>query len=57
MHILYNCKDEAVAKYRTALGLKIGIGKRLNTLWTMYYETPECERKQYDMIYYTEYVA
>ena len=57
MHVLYNCKGEAVAKYCTTLGLKIGIGKRLNALWTMYYEIPACERKQYDMIYYTEYKA
>ena len=42
MHVLYNCKGEVVAKYRTEKGLTIGISKRKYALWAI-------------LIYYTEY--
>lgn len=50
MHFLYNCNGEIVAKYRTSKGLKIGIGRRLRALWTVYETTPVRERKQYNTI-------
>mgnify|MGYP000853133546 CR=1 FL=1 len=55
MHILYNCKGEVVAKYRTEKGLNIGISKRKYALWAVFDKTPVEERKQYNLIYYTEY--
>lgn len=57
MFYLYNCKGEVVAKYRTIKGLKIGIGRRWRALWVVYETTPVSERKQYNMIYYTECAA
>ena len=53
MHILYNCKGEAVAKYRTVKGLNIGISKRKHALWAMFDKTQGKERKEYNLIYYT----
>ena len=53
MHILYNCKGEAVAKYRTEKGLNIGISKRKCALWAMFDKTPVEERKEHNLIYYT----
>lgn len=55
MHVLYNCKGEAVAKYRTEKGLNIGVSKRKYALWALYDNTPVEERKRYNLIYYTEY--
>lgn len=55
MHFLYNCKGELVAKYCTSKGLKIGIGRRWRALWVEYETTPVRERKQYNMIYYTQF--
>ena len=54
MHVLYNCKGEAVAKYRTEKGLNIGISKRKYALLAVYDKTPAEERKQYNLIYYTK---
>lgn len=53
MYILYNCKGEVVAKYRTEKGLHIGISKRKYALWALADKTPDEERKEYDLIYYT----
>ena len=53
MHILYNCKGEAVAKYHTEKGINIGISKRKHALWALYDKTPVEERKECNLIYYT----